>query len=165
MGTMEKIKYERKIKSIILSIIIISVLGLILSIMGLLMYLNTSIDTNTISKNSLANIYNPNNYLVQSYLQLVLSIILIYSSYHVWKNSDLWRKIFVVELYLAALFLFIMPWFNISNITNLGTQQQTWGDAKIRLVFWLIFTTYTVGIFFIYSAIYFSKEKIKQNFI
>jgi hypothetical protein len=160
-----QIKNQRTIKTIAWNIIVIAFFGLVLGISGIIIYLRSHTDFQAIPENTLAHFFNPRLYLYQSIAQLVLNILLMWSSFHVLGYSEKWRKILIYGSIAAILFLIILPIININSIPNVDTNLETWGDAKTTIVTWSFIVSYCVASFFVWVIVKLSSENVKPLFI
>ena len=167
--TFNLVKNQRSVKSFSWNIIILSFTGFILGLFGIVWYLfkirTTYLDMSSVSLNSLVQLFNPANYIIQSIFQIGISVMFMFSAYYVLEYSEKWRKRLVYGLIVSSLFLILAPIFSLNNIPNLDVPtDEIWGGGKIKMVSWVFLTTYLTAGYFIIAALKLSREEIKKLF-
>lgn len=162
------IKNQRTVKSFSWNIIFISFLGLVFGLTGVSTYISRLgtpyLDLPSSSVSDLAKFFNPKYYIVQSVITIIISSVLILSSYFVLKYYKKWHTILIYGLIAAGIFLIITPIFTAANFPNLDTTLEIWGSAKIKIVTWLFLISYLMAGYFIIAVLKLSREEVKQLF-
>lgn len=157
--TLHHIRDERAVRTYSWNIIILSSLGFLFGLFGIAVYLRNPVNFSTVTRDSLANFFNPRLYFTQSIIQIIIGAILITASVYTIKHSEKWRKVLIAGLILEILFLLVTPVINSGYIPNVDTKLQEWGSAKTRIVLWSFIISYCLAGFYILSALKFLKVK------
>ncbi len=163
-----KLKYQRSIKSYSINIIVISSFGFVWALLGIIWFF-VKLDSPYMNLpetdiHSIANLFNPKYYLIQSIFMIAIAALLIISSYNVLKYSARWKRVLQYALVAQIVFLIVAPILNIDRIPNLDTNMEIWGPAKTKIAIWSVEVSYLIAVYYLFALLKFSQEGVKRLF-